>query len=74
MQFGKLNSYSIIKVKWSNGGVRWYQQKSNASIDKIVSRFSNTSGYHYLQIFEYRKGVIGNKVFYHTSKGSFGYN
>lgn len=71
--YGKLKNYSIIKVKWSNGGVKWYPQKE-AFINPIVKRFSNTPGFKYLQIYNYHKGNVGNKVFYYTNTGSYGYS
>ncbi len=72
--YGKLKNYSIIQVKWSGGGQKWYKTKSGRSIDRIVANFSNTNGYLWLKIFNYRKGQVGNKVFYHTFSGSYGYN
>ncbi|CAA0201416.1 hypothetical protein JIP32914_240019 [Tenacibaculum maritimum] len=74
MIYGKIHTYSIIMVRYEHGGTQWLRTKKGRSIDKIVSWFSKLPHYKWLKVFEFEKGKVGKKYFYHTSTGSYGFN
>lgn len=73
MKLGKVHTFSIIMVRYENGGTKWYKAKRGRSINGIVNYFSGLPFYKWLKIFEYSNNQVGRKYFYHTSAGKHGF-